>query len=130
MIDIVRKEARIAFKQTAHELNEEFQRMISEPQQWDGFEDSTTLRANGTVVSGSYRNIEDLGNLLSSQKMDLEDESVIYSWDGNGITPVAAIFFGTRTASSYTPGRDWITPALINLNISEEFKNKMERRLE
>lgn len=111
-----------AFNQTARELSDKFQEVISTPRTWDGFEGSVTYRANGSVVSGSFRNIEDLGNLLSSQNSEISSNKATYSWDGNGLTPVLSVFFGHRTETGFVSGRDWITPAIEELNIPLTFK--------
>ena len=124
--NVLNKAINSALKKSLDELYQEFQRVIREPRQWDGFENSTTYRANGSVVVGSFRNIEDLGNLLSSQKLDLDGNNATFSWDGNGITPVVDVFFGRRTETGYIPGRDWIREALDDYDFAESFKYYMK----
>lgn len=115
-----------AFIHTAETLDTKFQEIISEPRYWSGFEESITYRANGSVVMGAFRNIEDLGNLKSSQDMTFKLNSVVYSWDGEGVTPVLSVFYGHRTESGFVPGRDWITPAKNELDLPQIFSNKVK----
>lgn len=113
----VRRDLVRAFQDTMRQLDSEFQDVMTVDRYWAGFEGSETKRQNGEVVSGAFRNIVDLNNAAGSQKLELSDSRAVFTWDGNGVTPVYSIFFGHRTETGFVPGRDWITPAISDSNV-------------
>ena len=117
-----RNKALRAFKRTANDLNEALHSTIVSPRNWSGFEQSVTRRKNGEIVRGAFRNIEDLGNLESSQDMQVNGFKATYRWDGNGQTDVISVFFGHRSGDSFVSGRDWITPTLAEIDIPFTYK--------
>lgn len=101
-----------AFKDVVNRFNEINKVIITEPRQWPpGF--GVTQRRSGEVVSGSFRNIVDLGNLLNSQKLTFNNRSARLEWDGNNVTPVVKQYTGWQTESGkYIPGRPWVEIAI------------------
>lgn len=115
--------AKQAFKVTAEAYDKANRDAIRLPSNWDGFEGRITHRRSGEVVVGAYRNIKDLGNLGVSQKVTIGDFSAVYSWDGNGQTPVQDVFFGKRTATDFIPGRRWTDRALENVDLAKKYRD-------
>jgi hypothetical protein len=123
----IKRKFQQAFKETAIAFYEANQEAINTPHYWEGFENSVTSRQNGEVVVGAYRDIFDLGNLSRSQQMTISNATATISWDGLGITPVVSVFFGDRTADTYTPGRNWVDLALDNIDLAAMFKESFQR---
>ena len=94
---------------------------ISEPYQWPiGF--GTTYRRSGEVVTGSYRNIVDLGNLKNSQSMTRQGYKTIWEWNGLGETPPVIVHEGATLSNGKTiPPRRWTEVAKDNIDWSREF---------
>lgn len=119
----VLKRSRKAFAETAIALNQANQEVISQPQYWPGFENSVTYRQNGEVVRGAFRDIFDLGNIATSQTLNLDTGKASITWDGNSETPVLAVFYGFRTSETYVPGRNWIERALESVDLAQMFSD-------
>lgn len=97
------------------------QAVIRQNRTWPGFEGRVTRRRNRTVVVGANRNIEDLGNLADSQKLvKLAPGKYRLSWDGQGITPVVAVYYGAKLRNGgRIPGRRWVKVAIEETNFAE-----------
>jgi len=107
-----------AFQSTAQEFADKNEEIVSQPRNWDGGF-GVTQRRSGEVVSGSFRNIVDLGNLRDSQNVSfLSPLKAQLAWDGNGETPAALQYFGwtTRTGRR-VPGRPWVRQALREMDL-------------
>ena len=117
-----------AFNATAAKFNGNLQDVLRSPRRWDGFEGRVTKRKNGETVTGSYRNIEDLGNLANSQEFTVDESkcTAYYSWDGNGVTPAQNVYFGVRTSNDFIPGRMWDKKALEESDLGQEFKSNFK----
>ncbi|MGK7892350.1 MAG: hypothetical protein AB4372_01535 [Xenococcus sp. (in: cyanobacteria)] len=115
--------ARNAFQVTALAYDQANRDVINIPSYWKGFEGRKTHRQNGEVVVGAYRNIRDLYNLGVSQRVTISDFSAVFSWDGNGQTPVIDVYFGRRTINDFIPGRKWTERALENVNLAQMFRD-------
>jgi len=110
-----------AFQQTAQDYSDQNQTVIREPRQWpSGF--GTTHRRSGEVVSGSNRNIVDLGNLANSQNLTIsEPGKAQLSWDGNGETPAPLVHEGYVTSKgNRVPARKWTRKAAQEINLSQK----------
>lgn len=122
------KATKSAFRETALEFDRANRAVITEPRDWgNGF--GVTHRRNGEVVVGGYRNIKDLGNLKNSQQLQISEsgKSAILSWDGNGETPPALVYFGHATKNGYVPGRPWVKVALKEINLSQIFADAFKK---
>lgn len=110
-----------AFAKTAVDYADRMQTVITDPRQWPaGF--GTTHRRNGQTVVGSFRNIEDLGNLLRSQQFSVSGFLARYQWDGNGQTPVVLVHEGyTTKTGKRIPPRRWTIQALQEIDLSGRF---------
>lgn len=116
-----------AFKATSEDFDKAMSVVIREPRDWPSGFGTTIRRGSGETVVGSYRNIVDYGNLRDSQLMSVEQFKAIYSWDGLGETPAAIVFFGaTLNNGTKIPPRDWVSMALSEINLSDQFKNNLE----
>jgi hypothetical protein len=116
----IQAKAKDAFGKTSQSFDQVLKNTITIPRNWDGFENSRTVRANGDVVVGAFRNIFDLGNLYSSQTTQINNGTMYVSWSSSE-TPVLSVFFGHRTATGYVPGRDWIQAALEEFDVVGDF---------
>jgi hypothetical protein len=111
-----------AFKHTAESYSDQMQKVFREKRQWPvGF--GTTFRANGEVVSGSYRNIYDLGALANSQSLRVQGATAYYLWDGQGVTPPVIVHEGaTLTNGRRIPARRWTWVAARELDFAQVFR--------
>ena len=116
---------RNAFKATAIAFDNANQEALTQSTYWAGFENSTTYRQSGEVVTGAYRNIADLGNLADSQTMNIRGiGSVVYEWDGNGNTPAQIVYFGARLNNGgIIPARRWSDRALTLVDLPTIFSD-------
>jgi len=125
------KAIKSAFRETALELDRANRAIITEPRDWgNGF--GVTHRRNGEVVVGGYRNIKDLGNLKNSQRLQISEsgKSATISWNGNGETPPALVYFGHATQNGgYVPGRPWVKVALREIDLSQTFANAFQESI-
>ena len=115
-----------AFQSAIEDLGGGFRDKITTPQTWEGFENSITVRQNGEIVRGAFRNIVDSSNLRDSQTIVFQpDGTAEISWDGKGITPAAQVLLGGVSESGvFIPGRDWVSPVLYEKAFSERFLEK------
>lgn len=113
--------ARKAFQKTAEAFDDKNKEIITQPRMWEGFEGSTTRRSNGEIVHGAFRNIQDMGNLLNSQKLTVQGNVAALSWNGNGETPVQNVYFGFRGKNYWIPGRPWTEVARAEMDLSATF---------
>lgn len=123
--DKVLSRHKLAFEASALEYDRANREVIAQPSHWAGFEDSVTYRRNGEVVRGAFRNIKDLYNLGMSQQLNLSRGKAVYSWNGSGKTPVRDVYYGKRTATSFTPGRRWTERALQRVNLGQMYANNL-----
>ena len=86
---------------------------------------NTTQRQNGSTVS-SPRDILDTGEFKRSQRLERPNPQVFrFVWDAQY---AAYIYYGYRTLGGQTlPGRDWISPALVDLH--KNFEREVARRV-
>ena len=117
----VMQRAKNAFNVTAKAYDKANRDVISTASNWKGFEGRTTHRRSGEVVVGAFRNITDLGNLGVSQTMTIGHFNAMYTWDGNGQTPVQDVYFGKRTRNDFIPGRRWTDRALLWVNLPQVY---------
>ncbi|MGL6342704.1 MAG: hypothetical protein ACRC80_26640 [Waterburya sp.] len=113
-----------SFRKSAEVLNGALKDTISQPRDWDGFQNRLTIRQNGEIVQGSFRNIVDLGNLRDSQKLEIQQDKATITWDGKGETPVVDVFFGKRTDNDFIPGRNWVEPTLQEIDLAKEVQRE------
>jgi len=84
------------------------QAIIREPRRWPGFENFRTIRSDGSVVQGAFRNIVDTEDLANSQQTTTIAPTLYnISW-GGGSTPALGVHGGQVTEDGFfIPGRPW-----------------------
>ena len=117
ILEKVRADFELAVKEYAKQNTAVF----NQPLQWDqGF--GTTRRLNGEIVSGSFRNIVDLGDLRDSQKLTkLSPDAFSLTWTSDY---AKYVYFGFITsAGNFVPGRPWASVAETNTDWGKFFKS-------
>lgn len=110
-----------AFENTAIAYADQLKVVIASPRQWpQGF--GTTYRQNGEVVTGSYRNIYDTGNLANSQRVTIRRHSATYTWDGDGETPPVVVHEGATLRNGHRiPARRFTRVAANEAQLGRRF---------
>lgn len=93
--------------------------VIEEARDWpEGF--GTTYRRNGQVVTGSYRDIVDLGELRDSQNYQRTEEyRTKYSWSAEHALYVHEGY--TTKSGKQVPSRRWTEVAAEEKNLPQVF---------
>lgn len=120
-LEVLRERFIAAFQTSAHAYEQQLQTVFYSPRQWPpGF--GTTYRKNGEVVTGSYRNIYDLGNAARSQQASIGQTSATYSWDGQGKTPMVVVHEGaTLRNGNRIPARRFTLVAAFEAQLPQVF---------
>lgn len=105
-------------ERTANKYNKKFEEVIATPRQWNaGFK--TTRSKSGQVVTGSFRDIVDLGELQRSQRLEIEfnlNQAVI-SWSA---PHASLVYFGfIHTSGDEVPARPWAKVGIFELGDAE-----------
>lgn len=106
--DYITQKIQPLFSQIVHHYGDTCDQAMKTPYSWSGAW-GVTYRKNQEIVVGNYRNIVDLGDLLSSRKVTIDGLNAHISWSADH---AAKVFFGSpKPSGGFIPGRNWVERA-------------------